>query len=123
MKRNTEISRGGDELLDAVGRIRTLIEKARGLVAREVNSAMLQTYWEIGRVIVEQEQRGALKARYGERLLAALAKRLTRELGRGFSRSNLQNMRAFYREYSICQTTSGKLIFIYNKDTARRVPK
>jgi hypothetical protein len=60
-------------------------------------------------VIVEYEQKGNVKTEYGKKLLPEISKRLTRELGPGFSRSNLQNMRHFYLEYPICQTLSGKL--------------
>ena len=89
--------------------IRQVLESARTSAARSVNTTMLQAYWQIGKIIVEREQQGEFKAKYGQRLLAELAKRLTRDLGRGFSRSNLQNMRAFYLLYPICQTPSGKL--------------
>lgn len=92
-----------------IDQIRTLMEAARASVARDVNNGMLRYYWEVGRVIVEREQDGALTARYGTRLLPELSKRLTNELGKGYSRSNLQNMRALYREYPICQTLSGIL--------------
>lgn len=92
-----------------IEQIKAIMEDARLNVSRTVNTTMLKTYWEIGRVIVEQEQRGEIKARYGKRLLPELSKRLTTELGRGYSRSNLQNMRTLYREYPICQMLSGKL--------------
>jgi predicted nuclease of restriction endonuclease-like (RecB) superfamily len=85
------------------------MEAARSTVAKEVNSTMLAAYWEIGHVIVEREQDGEIKAQYGKRMLAELSKHLTRELGRGYSRSNLQNMRSLYLKYPICQTLSGKL--------------
>ena len=98
-----------DKLDSAIEQIRVLLNMARANVAREVNTAMLQAYWEIGRVIVEQEQDGETKARYGARLLTELAKRLMREIGRGFSKSNLYNMRDFYVKFPIFQTASGKL--------------
>ena len=92
-----------------VKQIRDRLFNARNKAASEVNTAMLQAYWDIGRIIVEYEQDGNVKAQYGANLLPELAKRLTTELGRGFSRTNLQNMRKFYLEYQICQTVSGKL--------------
>ena len=92
-----------------VKQIKNRLSEARNKVASEVNTAMLQAYWDIGRIIVEHEQQGKVKAQYGVNLLPELSKRLTAELGRGFSRSNLQNMRNFYLEYQICQTVSGKL--------------
>jgi len=96
-------------LQPAIDRIRTILENARNNVAQEVNTLMLKTYWEIGCIIVEQEQNGALKAQYGKRLLSEMSKRLTQELGKGFSRSNIYNMRDFYIQYPIFQTPSGKL--------------
>jgi len=93
-----------------VAEIRAIMETARTNVFREINTTMLHAYWCIGRTIVENEQSGNLKAQYGTRLLPELSKRLTKELGKGYSRSNLQNMRLLYSEYpEICQTPSGKL--------------
>jgi predicted nuclease of restriction endonuclease-like (RecB) superfamily len=92
-----------------VAQIKNLMLQTRATVAYEVNGHLIKTYWEIGRIIVEHEQKGSLKAEYGKRLLPELSKKLTHELGAGFSRSNLQNMRSFYLEYPICQTLSGKL--------------
>ena len=89
--------------------IKNRLVNARNKAASEINTAMLQAYWDIGRIIVENEQDGNVKAQYGANLLPELSKRLTTELGRGFSRSNLQNMRNLYLEYPICQTLSGKL--------------
>ena len=88
-----------------------LLETARRAVARSINAAMTATYWEIGRRIVEFEQCGAERAAYGDALVERLAKDLTQRLGRGFSRQNLGQMRAFYRAWpakAICQTPSGK---------------
>jgi predicted nuclease of restriction endonuclease-like (RecB) superfamily len=90
-------------------RIKQLMFDARESAAAELNGRLIKTYWEIGCVIVEHEQNGREKAEYGMRLITELAKRLTAELGRGFSRSNLQNMRAFYLAYSNLPDASGKL--------------
>ena len=92
-----------------VQEIRELVKNARTTVAQQVNTQLLSTYWQIGRAIVEYEQQSQLRAEYGKQTLKELAKELTRELGKGFSRSNLQNMRAFYLAYEKCQTVSGKL--------------
>ena len=92
-----------------VQEIRELVKNARTTVAQQVNTQLLSTYWQIGRAIVEYEQQNQLRAEYGKQTLKELAKELTRELGKGFSRSNLQNMRAFYLAYEKCQTVSGKL--------------
>lgn len=89
--------------------IRELLENARKNVAQQVNTQLLTTYWNIGRIIVEYEQQNQIRADYGKQTLRELSKELTRESGKGFSRSNLQNMRAFYLAYEKCQTVSGKL--------------
>ena len=92
-----------------VAEIRTIMETARASLSREINTTMLDTYWQVGRIIVEREQNGELKAQYGAKLLTELSKRLSKELGRGYSRSNLYNMRELYMQYPIFQTPSGKL--------------
>lgn len=88
-----------------------LLQSARRAAARTVNSVMTATYWEMGRRIVEVEQGGCGRARYGEELLPRLSSDLTKRFGRGFSRQNLQKYRLFYQMYlpsEICQTVSGK---------------
>ena len=111
-----------------VAEIKAIMEKARRQVAQRINNAMLSTYWNIERAIVEREQDGNLKAQYGTRLLQELSKRLTRELGKGYSRSNLQNMQLLYYEYpEICQIESDKLSWshyvelVYIKDPDARL--
>lgn len=73
-----------------------LLDAARHSYARTVNAIMTATYWEIGRRIVEFEQRGEKRAAYGVALLGKLATDLTRRFGRGFSRPNLQRFRELY---------------------------
>jgi predicted nuclease of restriction endonuclease-like (RecB) superfamily len=82
---------------------------ARQNAARQVNDELLTAYWNIGRIIVEHEQDAKDRAEYGSLTIKQLSKTLTAEFGRGFSRSNLQNMRSFYLTYQKCQTASGKL--------------
>ena len=94
---------------DVYSSIKELMDNARNRVAREVNNILIQTYWEIGGIIVEDEQGNSDRAEYGKQLITDLSKKLTKEYGKGFSRSNLQNMRNFYLSYPICQTVSGKL--------------
>lgn len=79
--------------------IKTIIEESKKLIVRNVNTIMLQTYWNIGRRIVEEEQKGNERAEYGSALLKDLSKELTKEYGRGFSRSNLQSMRMLFMNY------------------------
>ena len=76
--------------------IRELLENSRKNVAQQVNTQLLTTYWNIGRIIVEYEQQNQVRADYGKQTLKELSKELTQEFGKGFPRSNLQNMRAFY---------------------------
>lgn len=89
--------------------IKQVLTEARKRVATQVNSELLFTYWNIGRIIVEHEQDSNERAAYGKQTLKQLSKALTEEFGKGFSRSNLQNMRLFYLTYPKCRTLSGKL--------------
>lgn len=89
--------------------IKEILNTVRQEVAREVNTQLLVTYWKIGEIIVRYEQNEKFRAEYGSQTLKQLSKELTEEFGRGFSRSNLQNMRAFYLTYEKCQSVTGKL--------------
>lgn len=90
-----------DELTPLVGRIADIIQQARSRVRQSVNSAMVASYWEIGRLIVEHEQQGQARAEYGKRQLAELSERLTEQFGKGFDASNLRNMRQFHLAFPI----------------------
>lgn len=79
-----------------LGDIRLIIQQARGRVQAAVNSAMVKTYWHIGRLIVEDEQQGKERAEYGKQQLQLISDQLTTEFGRGFDTRNLRHMRAFY---------------------------
>lgn len=79
--------------------IAALLAAARGNAYRAVNSVMVETYWNIGRRIVEQEQKGKERADYGEKLIENLSRYLTGIFGKGFSEANLQNMRRFYMTF------------------------
>lgn len=81
--------------------ISDLVQQARQQVQRHINSAMVQTYWHIGRLIVEHEQQGQQRAAYGQQQLEQLSSRLTGEFGKGFDARNLRNMRRFYLAYPI----------------------
>lgn len=80
--------------------IRQLVISARQTAVCNVNTLQVLTNFEIGRLIVEHEQKGAQRAEYGEHILKELSKRLIDEFGRGFSWRNLNNMRRFYLEYN-----------------------
>ena len=96
------------------GRYSKLITTARSMVVRNVNTLQVLTNFEIGRRIVEEEQKeGSTRAAYGKQLLHQLAEKLCDEFGAGFSERNLRNMRKFYLVYKdrldqIRQTTSAK---------------
>ncbi|HDL5699530.1 TPA: DUF1016 family protein [Mannheimia haemolytica] len=81
--------------------IATLLQSARQKVVNTVNHTMVQTYFEIGRMIVEDELNGYERAKYAKSQIKLLSQKLTQQFGRGFSERNLQNMRQFYLLYSV----------------------
>jgi predicted nuclease of restriction endonuclease-like (RecB) superfamily len=85
-----------EDFTPLLGTLRQLIADSRQQVLRAVDVVQVQTYWHIGRHIVEFEQGGAQRAAYGRGLLTQLGQALTAEFGRGFEERNLRNMRAFY---------------------------
>lgn len=89
--------------------IKEILTNSRNKVITQVNQELLVTYWKIGEIIVRYEQNDQIRAAYGEHALKQLSKELTRELGKGFSVSNLQYMRRFYLTYEKQQTLSVKL--------------
>jgi len=118
MKNKTISPRNYSSLL---GRIADILVEARIKVVREINKAQVLAYWEIGREIIEFEQKGKIRAEYGQRLLIKLSEDLVQEFGRGFSVDNLHLMRRFYitfpgkqiyetlsRKFPIQQTPSSK---------------
>jgi predicted nuclease of restriction endonuclease-like (RecB) superfamily len=78
-----------------------VIQESRHIVSRVANSAMVDAYWQVGYLIVEDEQKGRRKAEYGKAVLEELALKLTREYGCGYDASNLRNMRSFYLAFPI----------------------
>ncbi len=84
---------------ECINRIREILAYARASALQSVNTAMVAAYWEIGREIVEEEQRGKERADYGIHLIKQLSKRLTADFGRGFSVANLKLFRQFYKNY------------------------
>ncbi len=92
-----------------INEIKDVIINSRNKIAYEVNNTMVLAYWNVGRIIVENEQNGNIKAEYGRQILKELSKELRKILGSGFSVSNLQYMRKFYITYPKYQTLSVKL--------------
>jgi predicted nuclease of restriction endonuclease-like (RecB) superfamily len=88
--------------------IKELLKSARNKVYQNINEIMTKTYFEIGKRIVEEEQKGKSRADYGKALLKNLSIELTKEFGKGFSVDNLENMRRFYLVYSKSETVSRK---------------
>jgi predicted nuclease of restriction endonuclease-like (RecB) superfamily len=95
-----------NQLLDQIAET---LESGRQMVWKAANSGLLMTYWGIGQRIVEYEQQGSDRAVYGTKLLGRLSKDLTLRHGKGFSRSNVNYMRLFYKRFPIVQTVSVQL--------------
>ncbi len=81
---------------DIYTKIKETLLQSRKQACNAVNFAMVQTYWKIGRIIVEHEQNGNLRADYGKRVLQDVSERLQQEFGASFSVQNLQQMKRFY---------------------------
>lgn len=94
---------------DMINQIKQVMIDARSNVARTVNNELIAAYWNIGKIIVEHEQDNNERAVYGKQTLKELSKILTKEFGKGFSMSNIYNMRLFYLTFPKFQTVSGKL--------------
>ena len=95
--------------IQMIEEIRNVIINSRNKIAYEVNNTMLMAYWNVGRIIVENEQNGNIKAEHGKQVMKELSTELRKILGSGFSVSNLFNMRKLYITYPKFQTVSGKL--------------
>jgi predicted nuclease of restriction endonuclease-like (RecB) superfamily len=89
--------------------VKEIINQSRERVFRVANSTLLLTYWQIGQLIVEDEQQGKERAEYGKFVLKNLSKKLTFEFGKGFDYTNLSNMRKFYQAFPIVDTMSQQL--------------
>ena len=91
-------------------RISVYLQVAKSNILQSINQEMVKAYWMIGYEIIENEQLGASRATYGEQLLSKLSEKLIAEFGKGYSVSNLRNMRKFYQVYQddIHQTASGE---------------
>ena len=109
MGNSIDILPNDNQLQLLVESISETIKNARVRLASHINTTMTETYWQIGKYIVEYEQGGAAKVAYGTSTLTQLSKQLTARFGRGFSRPNLVNMRKFYLYYPNCQTVSDNL--------------
>lgn len=95
--------------------IKAILEKARGKSFKAVNTAMVQAYWHIGKVIVEEEQHGQNRAEYGKALLEGLSNKLSSEYGEGFNVTNLKYMRQFYLLFPNRHALRGDLSWTHYK--------
>ena len=95
--------------------IRTVLDDAKKQVRHSVNDVMVQTYWHIGRLIIEDEQGGIKRADYGRQTLKLLSERLSEEYGKGFSPQSLWNFRQFYLEFPILSTAWRELRWSHYK--------
>lgn len=94
---------------ELAGRITTIIETARNRVQSVIDHEMVYAYWQIGREIVEDEQKGERRAEYGKAQIQNLSRELTQQHGKGFDRSNLWNMRAFFLAFPILDAVRREL--------------
>jgi hypothetical protein len=99
--------------------VKEIILEARQRIFRMVNSNLLETYWKIGQLIVEDEQEGKPRADYGKNDLKNLAQQLTVEFGKGFDYTNLTNMRKFYQSFPILDTLRQELSWSHYRQLCR----
>ena len=102
-----------------IANIKSIISEARAQVYRQTNTVRLQMYWDIGRLIVEDEQHGEKRAEYGKAALKNLAEQLALELGKGFDESNLRNMRQFFVSFPKCDALRPELSWTHYRILAR----
>ncbi len=99
--------------------IRAIIDRARTHVYSVANAVLLESYWQIGRLIVEDEQAGASRAGYGKSTLKNLSAQLTEAYGKGFDERNLNNMRAFYSSFPIWYAVRTELSWTHYRILSR----
>ncbi|MEM9919330.1 MAG: DUF1016 N-terminal domain-containing protein [Bacteroidota bacterium] len=94
---------------DYIEKAKEILESAKKRVIRSINHVMVFAYYELGRLIVEEEQKGEIRAQYSKQTIKQLSSQLTEVYGRGYSARNLEQMRKFYLVYSKSQTLSAEL--------------
>lgn len=109
----TAIQVPDSDLMQLADRIVAVIDQGKQQLAISINQTMKSTYWNVGRHIVEFEQKGNARAKYGSSLLSRLAKILRARVGRGYSHPNLNNMRKFYLMFPILQTSDKSVLSIF----------
>jgi len=111
MQTNTlEEVKNNDILInDMYNQISDIITNNKNKMIYQINNTLVENNFMIGKIIVENEQNGNIRAEYGKEILSKLSKKLTNRFGSGYSRSGLQNMRLFYDKYKNCQPLAGNL--------------
>ncbi|MBU0591163.1 DUF1016 family protein [Candidatus Micrarchaeota archaeon] len=110
-KLGADVQKSGTE--NAYKEIRAILENARSRAYVAVNSTMVRAYWEIGRVIVGEEQKGKIRAEYGKRLIDSVSIKLSKEFGAGFNERNLWHMRNFYLKFKKVNALRTELSWIH----------
>lgn len=105
-----------ESLYNTVARI---IVEAKTTVYRNTNTVLLKMYWEIGKLIIEEEQKGQIRAEYGKAVLKNLAKELALEFGKGFDESNLRNMRNYFLAFDIWDAVRPELSWTHYRIISR----
>jgi hypothetical protein len=112
-----------DKHIELLLAIQEVIAIARDKAYGAVNAALLENYWQIGKLIVEDEQKGKERAEYGQGMLKKLAFQLTIQFGKGFDDRNLNNMRAFYKAFPIWNAVRTKLSWTHYRLLSRMEDK
>jgi len=105
--------------IELYNQIRATIVAARKFTNKTVNTTMVKTYWEISRLIVEDEQQGKSRAAFGEALMKTLSNQLKKEFGKGFTERNLRNMRHFFLLYPKWHSVSAELSWTHYRSLLR----
>ena len=105
--------------LQLLKQLRALLQQSRQQLQQNINTTMVHTYWQVGRLIVEQEQQGSDRAAYGKQVLKQLSNVLTAEFGKGFDSSNLRNMRSFYLVFPKYDAVRHKLSWTHYRSLIR----
>ena len=95
--------------------IKNILQTARDNAYQQVNFIMVEAYWNIGKQIVEEEQKGEDRAKYGSYLIKELSRQLNDEFGKGYSQQSIRNMRQFYKSFPIRSTLWSELSWSHYK--------
>ena len=94
-------------------RVAPIIEGAKNKILKTINQEIVKAYWEIGKEILEEEQKGRDRAKYGQVLIENLSIQLTKNFGKGFTKRNLWQMRKFYETYPIMHALRAQLTWTH----------